>query len=440
MNHKIKAILIAAAALVMLTFAGCGGEETPYQINDAENYNVSVKYDANGGFFTTNTSVIVDSYNLAEIGTDKDGNARIALLSPDDSARGNDAFTAVNSGYFLAGWYTERLESTDAQGNTVYTYSGRWDFANDTLRIDPNGSYSAGEPVITLYAAWVPMFEIEFCDLGSGELLSTYTFDPTTEGDILVPQWDAETGAVEMYRFPKRAGYTFDGAYYDAQGTQAVNTAAVEHPGQVDYETGSADNTSMRLYVDWTEGEWFHIYTVEQFLSNASLSGNYEIYADLDFSDKIWPTVFMYGTFTGSIEGNGHCFSNISIAQTNNSKTSAGMFGTLSETSRLSNLTLENVTFTIQSGTRVVGTSYGLLAGSISSGAAFENVNILSGTLRIDSGAYFGVDDYVIGLVCGMGNPGIDYLQIECAAVGENPDSVKITVNENMVTVEFVTE
>ena len=31
-------------------------KQTPYEKNDAENFTVSVKYDANGGIFTTNTS------------------------------------------------------------------------------------------------------------------------------------------------------------------------------------------------------------------------------------------------------------------------------------------------------------------------------------------------------------------------------------------------
>ena len=438
MNLKIKALLTALLLFVTSAFVtGCAAEETPYEINDGENYSVSVKYDANGGTFTTNTSVIVDSYNISGMQTDSEGNVEIALLSPDDPARGNDAFTAINNGYFLAGWYTECVPGT----NSEYQYSGKWDFEKDLLAVTPSGTYSSSEPVLTLYAAWVPLFEIEFYDLATGEYLSSYTFNPTTESEILVPQWDEESGAIEMYHFPEQSGYTFNGAYYDAAGQEMVDTAAVIHPGTVDYGNGSAENAVMQLYIDWTEGEWYHIYNVEQFLDNASVAGNYVIHADLDFAGEIWPTSMMYGNFTGTIEGNGHTFSNIEVTQTNNSKVNAGLFGYLTETAVLRDLTFENVTMTVQAGTRVVGTSFGVLAGTISGQATLENVQIASGTLQIDSGCYFGVDDYAIGLLCGMGSTdAVDYSGITCTAVGDAPESVQITVDGNEVTVTFVSE
>lgn len=442
MNLRIKAVLTVCLLLVTLLFVtGCSEEQSPYELNDAENYNVSVKYDANGGIFTTNTSVIVDSYNLSELNVNADGKAEIALLSPDNASRGNDAFAAYNNGYFLAGWYSQRSEQTDSAGNTTYTYSGLWDFEEDRLAVDPEEAHTSAEPVLTLYAAWVPLFEVDFYDLSSGESLGSYTFNPGADGEILVPTWDEETGAIEMYDFPERSGYTFEGAYYDAAGTQQVTTTAVEHPGVVNYENGTAENASMDLYVDWTEGEWYHIYNVEQFLDNASVNGNYVIHEDLDFAGEIWPTSLMYGNFNGVIQGNGHTIRNVEVTQTNNSKVNAGLFGQLTETAVISDLTFDNVTFTIQSGTRVVGTSFGLLAGTISDGAAFENVAIVNSTLQIDSGCYFGVDDYTIGLLCGMGDPEVlDYSGISCAAVGDNADSLLLTVDGNEVTLEFVSE
>lgn len=442
MKRKLKPIVLAFTLLAALfLFTACGEEENPYRDNDAENYNVSVKYDANGGMFTTNTSVIVDSYNISEMKTNSEGKVEIALLSPDDSLRGNDAFTAQNSGYFLAGWYTERIETLDEQGNPIYVYSDRWDFAESRLTVDPAKTYSAAEPVVTLYAAWVPLFEIEFYALDSGEYLNSYTFNPEEVSEIKVPVWDEKTGAIEMYDFPERSGYTFDGVYLDAEGKQAVDTETVTHPGVVDYDNGAAKDSVLKLYVDWKEGEWYHIYTAEQFTDNASVNGNYVLHADLDFADEIWPTSLMYGNYGGTIEGNGHTIKNVQVTQTNNSKVNAGLFGHLTETAVFTDLTFENITFTIKAGTRVVGTSYGLLAGTISGEATFTNVKVKSSTLQIDSGCYFGSDDYVIGLLCGMGDPSvIDYSEITCEAVGDKPESVKITVNGNSVEAEIVVE
>ena len=441
MNLKTKGILIFLLLVVISVLAaGCAPEATPYEINDADGYTVSVKYDANGGTFTTNTSVIIDSYNVSEMQTNGDGNVEIALLSPDNSLRGNDAFTAINNGHFLAGWYTQRTETTDSQGNTVYTYSGLWDFETDLLTVDPSEAYSSQEPVVTLYAAWVPLFTIEFYDLDSGEYLDSYVYNPMTAGEILVPEWDDATGAIEMYDFPERKGYTYENAFYDAEGTKPVDTAEVVHSGAVDYETGTAQDHTMRLYVRWTEGEWFHIYNVEQFLDNASVSGNYVLHADLDFTGEIWPSSLMYGNFSGSIQGNGHTIRNVTLEQTNNSKVNAGLFGHLTETAAITDLTLENVTFTIKNGTRVVGTSYGLFAGTVSGEATVSGVSIVDSTLQIDSGCYFGTDEYAIGLVCGMGSVDIDPTGITAAAVGDNTERVVITVTDQTVTVEFLTE
>ena len=439
MNLKIKAILLSLLLVATVMFAtGCGKEASPYELNDQQNYSVSVKYDANGGFFTTNTAVIVDAYNIADMEKSNDGNVQIPLIAPDNAAREKNAFTAINNGYFLAGWYAERTETgKDNAGNPVYTYGKKWDFDTDILTVDPAQAYSSAEPVLTLYAAWIPMFEIEFYDAQTGELMTSVKYDPTAGQDFLVPVWDEETGAIEMNNFPEKSGYTFNAVYYDKDLTEKIETDAVVHPGTIDPDTGTAADPVLQLYVDWTEGEWYHIYNVEQFLDNASVSGCYEIHADLDFTGENWPTSLMHGSFSGTIRGNGHTFKNIELTQTNNSKTNSGLFGQMAEGAVLENLTFENVTFTIKGGTRMAGTTYGLLAGAVSDQAACTEVKILTSTLQIDSSCYFGTDDYVIGLVSGMGNTGIDHTGITCKAVGDNPESVIITVTGTAVTVEF---
>lgn len=443
MKKRIKATLFALTTLAAITFvSGCSSEESPYELNNKDNYTVSVRYDANGGNFTTNTSVIVDSYNITDIKKNSAGEAEIALIAPDNSSRGNDAFTAIKNGYFLAGWYATRTETgVDSEGNPVYTYSDKWDFEEDLLKVDSSKSYTAKEPVITLYAAWIPMFEIEFYSLDSGDYIDSFTFDPTVVSEIKVPEWNNETGAIEMYDFPEKSGYTFDGVYYDAAGNRLVDTKVIGHTGELDYETGTAKDNVMKLYIKWAEGEWYHIYNAEQFIENASVDGNYEIHADLDFTGEIWPSSLMYGNFSGTIKGNGHYFKNIELVQTNNSKVNAGLFGNLTESSQITDLTFENVNFTIKSGTRMVGTCFGLLAGTISGDAELTGIRVLGSTMKIDSGCYFGVDDYSIGLLCGMGNPDVvPDAEIACVATGDNPERVSIAVSGNTVTVDMATE
>lgn len=429
MKLNKKAILSVLLIVTVLLAAGCAATKNPYRTNDAEGYNVSIKFDANGGFFTTNTSVIVDSYNLSDLPKDSNGDAKIALLAPDDSRRGKEAFTAVKNGYFLVGWYAK----CTGEGENL-TYENMWDFENSTYSVKADGNYSAAEPVLTLYAAWAPLFQIEIYDVNSGSMVNSTTFSPLDADlqNIQLPSWDEKSGTVTMGKFPKYEGYTWGDVYLDAEGTQKVETSEIAHPGKINYENATVENRTMKLYVDYMEGEWFHITSAKQLASNASLSGNYILDADLDFTDQIWPTALMHGNFTGTIVGNGHTISNVAITQTNNSKVNTGLFGQLTEQASISDVTFENVTLTIEGGTRVTGASFGLLAGTVSDKAQISNIAI-AGKLQIDGDAYFGTDDYVIGLLCGTGEPNVDASGITCEIVGENTQGVTIAVENGKV-------
>ena len=396
-----RIFLVAVLTVLALLVAGCSGEKTPYEINNADNYKISVKFDANGGKFGSNadTTVIVDSYNAKNLPVGADGMTQVALVTPDDAKRA-DPFSIEKNGYFLAGWYAKCETAEDG----TQTFAEPWDFATDRLSVDPNGKYSADEPVLTLYAAWAPLYQVEIYDrANTEEPLLSYDIDPSYGTDIQIPQWNLETGALDMYKFPTVEGKTFDGAYYDAEGQQPISEAVISHPAQLDAQTGAVTNRKLTIYVDLIDGNWFHIYNADQFISNARLSGSYVIHEDLDFTDKIWPSTLMYGNFTGTIQGNGHTISNVVLEQTNNSKTNAGLFGALTETAVIRDLTFQNVHLTIKNGTRVAGTSYGVLAGTVSSDAVLTGVSLLDGLLTVGKDAFFGTEDYVIGSVFGSG-------------------------------------
>lgn len=435
-KRTILTVCMLLAAIFLIS--GCAGEKNPYEVNDADNFNVSIKFDANGGLFTTNTDVIVDSFDISMLQPNTDGRVEIALLSPDDAQRGKDGFKAYKNGCFLAGWYAQRVATTDDQGNTVYTYSKKWDFAEDTVKVHATGTYSSSKPVMTLYAAWVPLFEVELYDLNTGNYVDSITLNPMDSNEIQLPVWNEKTGSIDMNDLPQRDGYTFVEAYFDSEGSVPVSGETLQHSGKMDFEYGTAVGSTMKLYINYLEGEWFQIYTAEQFVKNAKPNGNYVIHEDLDFDGLIWPTVLAQGSFGGTIQGNGHTFKNISAAQTNNSKPNAGLFGQLKETAQIADLTFDNVKFTIQKGSRVSGASFGLFAGQAHSDAAITNVQISNSTLEIDSGCAFLSDDYVIGLVAGSGEiPGVDASGISCTVSGENPDALTVTVEGNTVTLNF---
>ena len=443
MKNKFKSALITFMLLATVLFVtACSNENNPYDANNAAGYNFSVRYDANGGTFATNTTEIVDSYNLSGMTTNANGKVELALLAPDNAIRGStESFLATKPGHFLAGWYTERTENgTDSNGNPVYTYSGRWDFDNDTLEVDPNGSYTAENPYVTLYAAWVPLFEINFYDMESNELLETYTYNPMSVTEVLAPAWNLEKGTMDMNRFPKApSGYTFETAYYDAEGTKAVENV-VEHVGKLDLATASADVTSMNIYVKWMEGEWFHIYTAEQLRKNASANGHYVLCADLDFTGLDWPAKFGFGEFSGTIEGNGHTIKNVTVNQSSKNAENGGLFGVITADAVIENVTFENVTYQLYTQVMKGEPDYGLFAGKIADGATIRNVTLASGVIAINSDSVLSKQG-TIGLVCGSGNTaGITYDLENLTAIGggKKPESVKISITGELVT--FVIE
>ncbi|MBR6677093.1 MAG: hypothetical protein IKL24_07175 [Clostridia bacterium] len=418
MKLKIKAAVIALLCLTFLAFAtGCDVWDIPYDVNDTEGYTVSVRYDANGGHFETGTTIIVDSYSMDSLPKNSDGMAEIALIAPENETRTNP-FSARKNNHFLVGWYETREAAEKAENE--FKYSGYWDFEKDRVTVDPSKEYTANKPVITLYAAWLPLFELEVCDIETGKCLETLTFNPLTDS-FTAPQWDKTTGTVRMNGFEKREGYTFNSCYLDADKNVPVEEGStVTFPDLIDFETATAKSTTCKLYIQWDKGNWFRIETAKQFAvcakSDINADGNYIIMADLDFEDSFWPENLSAKEFTGSItctEGNSFTMKNITR---NASGSAVALFGGISEGARIENITFENANIIVSKGIKG-GTSCAILAGSISDKATLENLAVKNSSFVLSSG--FGLtgqpEEYAFGLVCGIGDPdalGITYEEL----------------------------
>ncbi len=432
MNKTIRAILIFAVALAtLLLVTSCKGTDNPYASGAEDGYTVNIRYDANGGTYATNTTVIVDSYSPEDFPS-----GRLPLLPPDSELRKNP-FTAKRSGYFLAGWYTERTEVTDTDGNTSYAYSGHWDF--DVDRVDLN---TLEGNTMTLYAAWVPEFSFEFIDRESGDTLGTVSVNPLDGSDTLtLPAWNTATGRMDKNGFPEFVGKTFDAAYTDGAGVNKITDTTVTHTGRIDIETATATDNVMKIYLDLLDGSWYRISTVDQLIANANPTAHYIIEADLDFAGKSWP---LTGSFSGSIIGNGHKLENITAKQGSQSQ-QAGLFGSITDSAVIRDVDFLNVDYTIAKGSRNPGGSFGLFAGRIFEGATLENVTV-SGKLTVSSEATNGSitavnGDHSIGLVCGTGYEycNIDYSAITVVALNEGT-RFTVTVSADGNTVSWVRE
>ena len=420
--------------LLAAVFITSCGDEAPY-----ESYGdvVTVSYNANGGTFTTNTSVIKDSYNVSTIPTNRFGQYEIPLVDPANPVRGaENSFLAAKPGYFLVGWYA-RVNVAEAGAEPVYRYE-KWDFENDTFAFEKK-SYAADEPVIELYAMWLPEFTFEFYDLDTGKLISSRSYDPMYVESLRLPEWDKESGTIKMHDFPKVEGKTFVAAYSDPNGLVEIEGRAISN-GVIDYENISAENTTTRIYVKMNEGAWYNIYTAEQFVEIKDPNGNYNILADLDFSEEGWIDDFVDGKFTGTIRGNGHAFRNIQYYQSSASMSTAGLFGTVASGAVIEDVRFENLDFIIESGSRYAASSFGTFAGIIEDGATIEEISI-SGKLTVTPSPYI-TESTIIGLFCGTGDPGdIDLSGIRCVALPpetEYDTGLLLTVDGNNVIVEVI--
>lgn len=397
--------LIIAGIVLIAVFAGRASYFDDYA---KDGYTVSITFDSNGGTFKGSDSSVIDLYNPENAGSEG-----LKLLAPDDERRDkNNALTVTKAGYFLAGWYTERTPIDESNPELGYVYSGKWDFENDRVVLDPNKTYTPEESALTLYAAWVPYYSFEiYAEDENGE---TVLISTASALNLTIPEWTEGAVNLEMDNFPTREGYTLDKVYY-LDGMTELDVTVSESgkkyiSGQWDEATATSLTPTIKLFTTWVEGERYRIYTTDDLRKSADLEGYYEIYSDLDFSETEWPSVFANGKFNGKIFGNGHKIIGAGIESTSRSRISNGLFSSLGENAYIENLEFENVTHKIDLMSVAPGATYGLLAGSAAESAGFKNVKISGKLLIGDSCASLaGSSDYTINTLFVGGNAdGID--------------------------------
>ena len=447
---KIKlTALLAALITVLCILTGCSQWELPYEGLNSEGYTVSVRFDPCGGAFANTENVqVVDVFRLADAKKDASGNYQLKLITPDDSRRGDRAFSISKNGCFFAGWYRECSPRTDASGNPLdaygrptsesgleqgYTYSGLWNFESDTLSV-PEGNYSSEEPLMTLYAAWIPYFNFEFYVQNEQGGFDLYESKQLIE--LNVPEWDLSSGKLNMNSFPEIDGKTFEGAFLDDAMTKPITEKLT---GDIDYEHGISATEKICIYTKFAEGDWYRISTAEQFVKNSKLGGCYYIEADLDFTGLNWSAALAGGAFTGKIEGGGHKFSNITFIQADNSKTNGGLFGSLASGASIRGVSFENIKYTLGAGSRMQAPHFGLLCGQLSADAALDSVSV-SGSEFIISGDIY-PQEYTLGALVGNGdNRGVSLsgISVKLAEGAETKISVAYDSASGEITLTFL--
>lgn len=267
--RKQKTVLRWLLLLLLLglcaALAGCGS--TP---EDDFADRVKVTFELEGGVYQ-NCTLPVNHYYSFRSGTEN----RISDLS---AYSGKEL---ARSGYVLEGWY--RQKNTAADGTV--TYSGKWDFETDLV----------GEEGVTLYAFWKPNI--------------TYTYEVCyRDGDGIRTLGTYEVNAGEAFDdylnyAGKRPGYTSLGVFRDETGAILDSTAG--HPG------GETD-LAVRVFPDYVEGDYAVVRTPTELVKYKSR--NIYLMNDIDFEGKSFGG---FGTYTGTIEGNGYSIKNFSLSYRN---------------------------------------------------------------------------------------------------------------------------
>ncbi len=412
MKKTLKLVLLSCSLLILAVFvAACAHGGSPYGEYDKNGYTVSVRFDANGGVFTTNTAVRVDTYDISKYNANAEGNKEIKLFDPNDEARGDQHYPAyLDENHYLLGWYTEREEVSDGNGGTKYSYSGWWDFEKDRLELDPSKEYTAEEPVITLYAAWAPKLSYEFYTVdkdGNVEALGTpIVVDQVPDAGLKLPALNTDTGRIgDANDFPSLDGKTYDKIYADPDLKTEITGEVLTHSAIFDRESATVLNPVMKIYCTTIDGIWFEVDSPDKIIKSAFPNANFILKADLDFEGKFWPTGLQTANFTGSIEGNGHTIKNITINQTNVNATNFGIFGQLTENAKLRDVTFDNIKIKINAGSKQNAANFGILAGTISENADISGVVLKNSTLEMttDTTKIF-VTKPTYGLVSGFGS------------------------------------
>lgn len=274
------------------------------------------------------------------------------LIAPGANEQFKD-YTINN--FYNEGWYTAAY---DANGNVIKNEDGsvmlavKWNFESDVVRGD-----------MTLYANFRknPIFTIK---VEQGDDIKVSMLP----GEVLGrPEYDEE---------PSIKDYTFIDYY-----TDNTYTTKFTFP----YVFTEEDNECYALLL---KGKWDIVKSTSDFRTALSLNRNmfFEVPSGvLDFERFSYLDTYFNKGYSGQIYGNGCVLKNISISTSHKRpyKDSYSFFGDIGKDAFIKDLTIENLTFTMDvGGFNKPEIPIALFASKIEDGARFENFKFTNCTLN----------------------------------------------------------
>lgn len=256
-------LLLAGCAALCLGACAKGGRDLSGKIK--------VTYELEGGVYQNCDRAVVQYYEKTDA----------AQTATDPTTFSGKEVT--RAGYTLEGWYREKSE---ADGKT--TYSSKWDFSSDKIPEDG----------LTLYARWVKniRYTYEVCyldDAGTTVVLGSYEAE---KGEAFNSYYATRYGKL-------RTGYTALDGIYDREGN--AWDASFTHPG------GEVD-TAVQVYLHFIRGSFQLIHNASELVRYKT--SNLYLVSDIDFGGEKFGG---FGSYKGTIEGNGHTIRNFTLSYDN---------------------------------------------------------------------------------------------------------------------------
>ena len=358
-------ILVLAVAATCLCF-GCSSKITRESVAEEHKNDIMVSFDIGAGasWNGKEQNEVYFYYPKKAGGT---------YLADPSKSPFDVSLSLSKPNHFLEGWYKDP------------DYNDKWDFNSDK---------ATGN--ITLYAHWLERFRYKFRykDEDSGDLKEIDYVLYVDEGDTFNP---TEAFNNLLPSSIRRAGYTLTGVYSD-EACKTPWKSDHKHEGYV--ENGEQIGGAEYVYTTWIEGEYNWMSKTND-AAYVSSNNNMFVLNDIDFegNGEAWGN--HTATFNKIFDGNNHVIKNITLKfpyDLFGYKGNCGLFGNIGKDAVIKNVTFENIIIEVDDDTLSDVSRYiGLLAGTIESGATFENVKI-TGKIIIKS---MNPSMYTLGLVAG---------------------------------------
>ncbi len=344
----ICAVAVAVIVLVVLLAVNCNGQEN----DPLADIQASVYYDANGGIFDNNQTEKTIGYLAGTLPL----NIGVQNLT-------NGSVGIKRDGYRFCGWY---LAQTDASGKALTDTDGKTVLLGDAF--DFTKRLEDGQE-ISLYAKWEKDKSLSVILAGTD---LTKTDGTTVATGSVIKELSFVNGSVSEYGDLAGAigvsdrEYTFIAYYTDAACTELVK-----------WPISTSEEEIAPVYAKFVSGQWEKVSTPEEAIKmfeNAMGPDKYMVIADIDLGGK-QVTTSSRSSFMATIDGGGHTISNFTLTLDNVDVKGVSMFGTLSKSASVTDLSLRDVDLQIALRNGVMTQIY-FLFGNIEDGAVVSGLQV----------------------------------------------------------------